>query len=67
MSTKSQRESIAKHLQSGRAITALEALRKFGSLRLGARIYELKREGMPIQKLMVRRGEKVVASYFYAA
>jgi hypothetical protein len=63
----SQREAIGRHLQSGRAITALEALKKFGCLRLSGRIYELKKEGMSIEKHMVRRGEKIVASYFYAA
>lgn len=67
MSTKTQRNMIEKHLLSGRAITALEALRKYGSLRLGARIWELKQGGMNISKHMVRRGEKRVASYFYAA
>jgi hypothetical protein len=66
VSEKSQRERIAKHLLSGRAITPLDALRKWGCFRLSGRIYELKREGMNIAKIMVRRGEKKVASYFYA-
>lgn len=67
MSEKSQREAIAKHLLRGRAITAIEALNKFGCFRLSGRIYELKREGMKIEKLMVRRGEKTFASYYHAA
>lgn len=62
----SQREAIARHLRSGKAITALEALKKFGCFRLSGRIYELRREGMKIGKLMVRRGEKTFASYFAA-
>lgn len=67
MNERTQREAIEKHLLSGRAITALEALKKFGSLRLGARIWELKRDGMNIRKQMVQRGDKRVASYYYAA
>jgi hypothetical protein len=66
MNEKSQRERIAKHLLSGRAITPLEALSKWGCFRLSGRIYELKKEGMNIGKTMVDRGEKKVASYFYA-
>jgi hypothetical protein len=66
MNVNSQREAIAKHLRSGRAITALDALRKFGCLRLSGRIYDLKQEGMEIEKIMVKRGEKTVASYFSA-
>ena len=68
MSEKSQREAIAKHLKSGKSLTALEALKKFGCLRLGARIWELKREGVDIHKYTARvgRGEeaKRVACYY---
>jgi hypothetical protein len=67
MNVNSQREAIGKHLLSGKALTALEALRKFNCLRLSGRIYDLKQEGMAIEKIMVRRGEKVVASYYHAA
>lgn len=67
MSTDTQCEAIAEHLKSGKAITALEALTKFGTLRLSGRIFELKKRGMSIDKIMVKRGEKTVASYFHAA
>jgi hypothetical protein len=66
MNEKSQRERIAKHLLSGRAITPIDALRKWGCFRLSGRIYELRQEGMPIGKQMVQRGEKRFASYYYA-
>lgn len=66
MNEKSQREAIAKHLLRGRAITAIEALDKFGCFRLSGRIYELRKEGMRIGKQMVSRGDKRFASYFYA-
>ena len=68
MSTKTQREVIAKYLKSGKSLTALEALRRFGSWRLGARVWELKRDGMPIVKRMVEvRGGKKVARYYCLA
>lgn len=67
MNTKTQRAAIKKHLLSGRAITALDALRKFDSLRLGARIWELKQDGMPIITTMVKIGEKRVARYSLAS
>lgn len=65
---RTQRESIAHYLATGKSLTALEALQKFGCLRLGARIYELKKEGRNIQKYIARVGngqeEKRVACYF---
>jgi len=45
----SQNERIKQHLEMGRSITPLAALRLYGCLRLGARIYDLKRKrGMEI-------------------
>lgn len=68
MSEKTQREEIAKYLKSGKSLTALEALNKFGCMRLGARIWELKKEGRQIHKYTTRvgRGEeaKRVACYY---
>ncbi|MCF6766481.1 helix-turn-helix domain-containing protein [Thiotrichales bacterium 19S3-7] len=43
-----QLEAILKHLQRYGSITPLEALDKYGCLRLGARIYELRRQGIEI-------------------
>ena len=37
-------------LLSGGSITALEALREFGCYRLASRIYDLREEGMAIEK-----------------
>jgi hypothetical protein len=64
MNVRSQCQAIERHLRSGRAITALEALQKFGCFRLAARIFDLKDRGLPIRKQMVKRGEAKVASYF---
>lgn len=68
MNERTQCEAIRKHLKSGRSLTALDALKKFGSMRLGARIWDLKKQGMPIVKRMVEvrsGGEaKKVARYY---
>ena len=66
MSTLSQRLAIKKHLEAGNGITPLDALRRFNCFRLGARVWELKRQGMNISKIMVKRGEKRYARYFAA-
>lgn len=44
----SQKAQIRSYLLKGNSITQLEALRKFGSLRLSAVIYDLREEGLPI-------------------
>lgn len=58
-----QNQAILEHLESGKSITPIDALRKFGSMRLGARIYDLKQMGHTIEKRMVSNGEKRFASY----
>lgn len=64
MSTKTQSAQILEHLRSGQTITPLEALDRYGCFRLGARIYDLKREGHDIRSRMVEGGEgKKVARY----
>ena len=49
----SQNEAILSHLAGGGRLTPLEALRAYGCGRLGARIYELRRLGYPIEREMV--------------
>lgn len=63
--TRSQEEAILRHLQSGRSINPLQALDLYRCFRLGARIFELKQEGHPIEKEMIKvsGGKKRVASY----
>lgn len=62
-----QRNQILAHLKAGRPITPLEALREYGTMRLGARIFELKQGGHNINKRMVevetRDGMARVAEY----
>ena len=53
METESQNKRIRKHLESGRSLTALEALYQYSCFRLGARIHNLKSEGLAIETEMV--------------
>lgn len=60
----SQNTRILKHLQSGKSLTAMEALNRFGSLRLASRIYELCKLGYPIEaKLTQMHSGKIVSVY----
>ena len=44
-----QTDLIRQHLESGAEITPLEALDRFGCLRLAARISDLRRDGLDIE------------------
>lgn len=39
---------VLAHLKTGRELTPIEALKKYGCFRLAARVYELKQAGWPI-------------------
>ncbi|WP_369608232.1 helix-turn-helix domain-containing protein [Snodgrassella alvi] len=39
---------ILEFMRAGNSITPLDALRKFGCMRLGARIYDLKQDEVPL-------------------
>lgn len=61
--TKSQTEQIKAHLEKGGTLTPLEALNKFGCLRLSGRIFDLRESGLAIKSNMVLRNGKRVAQY----
>lgn len=64
MNEATQAAMILLDLQRGHKITPLEALDRYGCFRLGARIYDLKKQGHDINKEMVEVGEgKRVAQY----
>ena len=65
MDHKSQNKQIEAWLRAGKSINPLQALEKFGSFRLGARIHNLRADGLEIVTTRVtdkRRG-KSFASY----
>lgn len=62
----SQNDQILEHLQSGRQITPLDALREYGCFRLASRIDELRRQGHQIQTSMTTRNGKRYATYALA-
>tara|TARA_Y100001972_G_C7557781_1_gene280218 strand:+ start:419 stop:616 length:198 start_codon:yes stop_codon:yes gene_type:complete len=58
-----QNEQILKHLQSGKTLSPLDALKKFGCMRLGARVYNLKQEGHDIETSFKTQNGKTFAIY----
>lgn len=53
MTQKTQKELILDHLRNFGTLEPLEALREYGIYRLGARISELRSQGVQISKEMV--------------
>ena len=50
---KSQNEQILKHLSAGNALTPIRGLHLFNCLRVGARIFELRKAGHNIKTEMI--------------
>jgi hypothetical protein len=50
----SQTNAILEYLSKGKTLTPLETLNKFGCFRLGARIYDLKKQGYEFNTVMVK-------------
>jgi hypothetical protein len=63
----SQTEQIRAHLVSGRDITPLEALQRFGCLRLAARIADLRAQGIPVETVADQETGKRFARYRLAS
>ena len=59
----SQRTEILSALQQGESITPLDALDRFGTMRLAARCQELRDEGYDIKTTMRERNGKAYAVY----
>ena len=59
-----QNEQVLKHLLTYEKIMSLEAVELYGIMRLGARIYDLKKQGYPIKTYLrvgkSRNGESMV-------
>ena len=63
MDVLTQQTRILNHLRSGKTLTALEALERFGCFRLAARVSDLKQEGFDIRSARVQINGKRVAKY----
>jgi hypothetical protein len=63
MGTKSQEVEILEWLKSGKSIDPLTALERMGCFRLGARCFDLRKQGHPIVTTMVEKNGKRYASY----
>lgn len=50
----SQSAQILDWMQKGNAITQLQAMRKFGCLRLSARIFDLRADGHEVERVTVK-------------
>lgn len=65
-----QNDKVLRHLLDYGTITPLEALQEYGIMRLGARIYELKRMGYVISRTMTegknRYGETTRFACYHA-
>lgn len=59
-----QTEMVLDYIQKHGAITPLEALTELGCMRLGARVWELRHAGLPIERAMVEAGGKRFAKYY---
>lgn len=59
----SHKTKIEKYLSSGRSLTAIEALTKFGCFRLAARISDLRKDGINIATDTVTQKGKTFARY----
>tara|TARA_Y100001973_G_scaffold66657_1_gene97439 strand:- start:305 stop:508 length:204 start_codon:yes stop_codon:yes gene_type:complete len=63
MPAPTQNQQILEYLKSGKKISPLIALKKFGCFRLSARIFNLRQEGNPIITENVTRKGKTFAEY----
>ena len=59
----SKTSRIRSWLRSGRALTPVDALNRFGCMRMAARIHEFRAEGLPIVTERVMRNGTIVARY----
>ena len=61
-----QEERILKYMRDFGSITPLEAMQDLGVMRLGARIYDLKKAGHPISRRMVTKKNRYGESVSFA-
>lgn len=60
----SQNKMLKTILDQGTQISALDALNMIGTMRLAARVYDIKQEGYPVDKYVREVNGKRVTYYF---
>jgi len=60
----SQNQQILRHLQSGKAITQIDAFELFGCFRLASRIHDLRQQGYAIETQTTKSRNAEYATYF---
>lgn len=64
-----QCDRIRDWLMAGNTLTALEALERFGCIRLPSRVYDLRSRGVPVKgrskRVTTRSGEKKTVTEYY--
>ena len=62
-----QNQQILNYLKTGKSLSPIDALNKFGCFRLSGRIYDLKKEGHNIETNYVtdKKTKKTYAEYIY--
>jgi hypothetical protein len=58
-----QEKGVLAYLNTGKAITPIQALNLFGCFRLAAVIFRLRDKGLNIETRTIRQGRKSYASY----
>ena len=61
---KAQNDRIRMYLETGKSLTAMDALVRFNCLRLAARIKNLRDQGIPIKSELVHKDGKKYSRYF---
>ena len=61
-----QQDMILQYMQDEGSITPLDALREFGCMRLGARIFDLKKRGYGITRVLEHRENRYGKTVRYA-
>jgi hypothetical protein len=54
---------IMKYLATGKPLTAIQALNKFGCFRLAARIHEMRKEGIAVTEKSINKNGKRFSQY----
>ena len=61
-----QKEKILRHLKDVGEITPMDAFQQYGIMRLGARIWDLKRDGYPIETDLIKGKNRYGETTCYA-